>query len=122
MPFNAKPTHRGSSFCHVGIDVKLYSVPDGCSLWGSRYPRFYYNRRTSGKAAYWRAIKLNSLLNTTWPWRIKDMHGLPELQKRIARAILVSERTDKNSSTKNPYLRCTLDEAYEAMVYKTKKE
>ncbi|KAL7543167.1 hypothetical protein ACHAXR_012860 [Thalassiosira sp. AJA248-18] len=117
MPFNVKPTSRGSNFVHVGIDVKLYSVPGSASLWGSRYPRFHYNKRLSGKAAYWNALKMNALLNMPFPWQMKDKHGLPELQKRIERAIVVAEAA-KTTTTKKPYLRSTLDEAYEAMVYK----
>lgn len=100
---------------HVGIDVKLYSVPGAASLFGSRYPRFRYNDRQPPSKAYWTAIKFNSLLNMPFPWQIKEKHGLPELQKRIARAILVAEVA---KTRKNPYLRVTLDEAYEAMVYK----
>ena len=115
LPFNAKLTKRGSNFVHVGIDVKLYSVPGLASLWGGRYPRFRYNDRQSAIAAYWRAIKLNSLVNMPFPWQVKNMHGLPELQKRIARAILITEEA---KVARNPFLRRTLDEVYEDMVYK----
>ena len=118
MPFNAKPTKRGSNFVHVGIDVKLYAVPGSASLWGSRYPRFHYNERQTPEKAYWHAIKLNSFLNMAAPWRIKTVHGLPELQKRIARAKLVAEAAKRQ---KYPFLKSTLDEAYEAMVYKRKE-
>ena len=69
-------------------------------------------------AAYWRAVKLNSFLNMPFPWQIKSTHGLPELQKRIARATLIAEAAKAKRKTKYPFLRCTLDEAYEAMVYK----
>ncbi|KAL9180213.1 hypothetical protein ACHAXT_008183 [Thalassiosira profunda] len=122
MPFNGKITKRGSNFVHVGVDVKLYSVPGSISLWGSRYPYFRYNHRQSALAAYLRAIRLNSLLNMPFPWLIKDKHGLPELQKRIARATLVAEDTERadSQSSKKPFLRSTLDEAYEAMVHDTK--
>jgi hypothetical protein len=115
LPFNVKPTKRGSQFVHVGIDVKLYPVPGKVSVWGSRYPRFHYNEQQSPLAAYWRALKLNSLLNMPFPWLIKNKHGLPELQARIARAILVAESAE---TRKYPFLRKTLDEAYEAMVHK----
>jgi predicted lipase len=121
LPFNGTVTKRGSNFVHVGIDVKLYAVPGAASLRGSRYPRFHYNDRQSPMAAYWRAIKLNSFLNMPLPWLIKTKHGLPELQDRIARAILVAEREARQETsqrTKNPYLISTLDEAYEAMVHK----
>ena len=110
-----KPTSRGSNFVHVGMDVKLYAVPGPASLWGSRYPRFRYNGRTTPAEAYWRAIKLNCFLNMAVPWRIKSVHALPELQKRIARAKLVAKAAKRREY---PFLRCTLDEAYEAMVYK----
>mmetsp|Transcript_32179 Transcript_32179/g.67634 ORF Transcript_32179/g.67634 Transcript_32179/m.67634 type:complete len:860 (+) Transcript_32179:190-2769(+) len=115
MPFNMKTTSRGSNFVHVGIDVKLYPVPGVVSPYGSRYPRLRYNDRQSAMCAYWRAIKMNSFLNMPFPWQIRHKHGLPELQKRIARAILVAETA---KTTKIPFLRSTLDEAYEAMVYK----
>ena len=119
LPFNGTVTKRGSNFVHVGIDVKLYAVPGAASLRGSRYPRFHYNDRQSPMAAYWRAIKLNSFLNMPLPWLVKTKHGLPELQDRIARAILVAYATQETSQrTKNPYLISTLDEAYEAMVHK----
>ena len=116
LPFNLKPTRRGSNFVHVGIDVKLYGT-----LRGSRYPRFYYNNRQSPGAAYWRAIKLNCFFNMPFPWQIKNKHGLPELQKRIKRASLVADMAKKKKKKKNRFLlfRSTLDEAYEAMLYKT---
>lgn len=119
IPFNVKPTKRGSSFVHVGLDVKLYTVPWKIFGYG-RYPRFHYNRREHGLKAYWRALKMNSLLNTTFPWKIQTKHGLPELQQRIARATLIAEAANL-SLTKNPFLRRTLDEAYEAMVYNKKE-
>jgi len=102
-----KPTKRGSNFVHVGVDVKLLPVPGKASLWGTREPRIRHNDRQTPMAAYWRALKMNSLLNMALPWRIQDQHGLPELQKRIARAAV---RTNK--------LTPTLDEIYERVVYK----
>jgi len=107
LPFNMKPTKRGSNFVHVGVDVKLLPVPGKASLWGTREPRIRHNDRQTPMAAYWRALKMNSLLNMALPWRIQDQHGLPELQKRIARAAV---RTNK--------LTPTLDEIYERVVYK----
>jgi len=107
LPLNMKPTKRGSNFVHVGVDVKLLPVPGKASLWGTIEPRIRHNDRQSPMAAYWRALKMNSLLNMALPWRIQDQHGLPELQKRIARAAV---RTNK--------LTPTLDEIYEGMVYK----
>ncbi len=118
MPFNLTPTKRGSTFVHVGIDVKLYPVPGELSLCGSRYPKIHYNDRQLGMSAYMRALKMNTLLNMPLPWRIKHVHSLPQLQKRIARAILVAEAA---KTTKNPFLRSTLDEAYEAMVHNKKR-
>ena len=96
--------------------MKLYGT-----LRGSRYPRFYYNNRQSPGAAYWRAIKLNCFFNMPFPWQIKNKHGLPELQKRIKRASLVADMAKKTKKKKNRFLlfRSTLDEAYEAMLYKT---
>ena len=118
IPLNVTPTKRGSSFVHVGIDVKLYPVPGKLSVCGSRYPRIRYNERQSVMPAIWKAIRMNCLLNMAAPWKIKHAHSLPQLQKRIARALLVAETA---KVTRNPFLRSTLDEAYEAMVY-SKKE
>ena len=106
LPFNVRPTKRGSNFVHVGVDVKMYPVPRVWSLRGSRRPTFRHNDRQSPSAAYWRAIVKNSLLNMALPWRIKDQHSLPELQKRIARA------------NKKDSLAPTLDEIYEERVYR----
>ena len=111
MPFNGTVTRRGSNFVHVGIDVKLFPVPGKLSLWGGREPRIRHNGRKSPMAAYWKAIKMNCLLNMPLPWRIKDQHGLPELQKRIARAILLRDSAP-----------LTLDSLYEDMVYKKKED
>ncbi len=119
LPLNLTATKRGSSFVHVGIDVKLYPVPGKLSLCGSRYPKIHYNERQTAIRAYLRALRMNCFLNTPFPWRIKHVHSLPQLQKRIARAVLVAEAA---KATKNPFLRSTLDEAYENLVYSKKEK
>ena len=114
VPLNLKPTKRGSRFVHVGIDVKLYPIPSFLSLRGNRHPHIHYNDRESAMGAYWTAIKNNTVLNMPFPWRIKHVHALPEHRKRLARAV---SKADADRATKL-FLHRTLDEAYEAMVYK----
>lgn len=109
-----KPTRRGSNFTHVGVDIKLYPAPGSLSCLGSKFPRIRHNDRQTSVSAYGRALWLNSFLNTTYPWAIKQIHGLEELQKRIARTILLGA----SPFSKNPFITKTLDEVYEATVYK----
>jgi hypothetical protein len=58
---------------------------------------------------------MNALLNMHFPWKIRDKHGLPELQMRLKRALTVSEKAS------NPMLQKTLDEAYDHLVYRKEK-
>jgi hypothetical protein len=112
IPLNLKPTKRGSRFVHVGIDVGLYPVSRFLSC--NRHPHIHYNDRESAMGAYWRALKNNAILKMPFPWRIKHVHALPEHRKRLARAV---SKAEADKATK-PFLHSTLDEAYEAMVYK----
>ncbi len=116
MPFNVKMTRRGSPYVHVGVDVKLYPVPGTVSCLGSRSPRFVYNERLPPAKAYFKALRMNCLLNMTWPWRIKHIHGLPELQKRLVLAVLMAKQAE--DSGRDPLLHRTLDELYDELVYK----
>lgn len=58
---------------------------------------------------------MNALLNMHFPWKIRDKHGLPELQMRLKRALTESEKAN------NPMLQKTLDEAYDHLVYQQEK-
>jgi len=111
IPFNARPSKRGSTFVHLGIDVKIYPVPKCCECF-SKPPRFRYNDDQKPAASYWRALKMNALINMSWPWKIRDKHSLPELQKRLKKALTESEKS------KNTWLQKTLDEAYDDLVHK----
>jgi len=121
LPFNGKITPRGSMFVHVGIDVKLYPATTMISLFGTRYPRFRYNKEQSPVASYWRAITLNTFLNMPFPLpsRIRNTHSLTELQKRIARLMKILDSESLSNNTKHPYLNLTLDEAYQKMVHQS---
>ena len=116
VPLNLKPTKRGSRLVHVGIDVKLYPAPRFVSFRGNRHPHIHYTDQESAMGAYWRALKNNVILIMPFPWRIKRLHALPEHRKRLARAMSKAE-ADKVKATK-PFLHSTLDEAYDAMVYR----
>ena len=96
---------------HLGIDVKIYPVPKCCECF-SKPPRFRYNDDQKPVASYWRALKMNALINMSWPWKIRDKHSLPELQKRLKKALTESEKS------KNTWLQKTLDEAYDDLVHK----
>mmetsp|Transcript_21193 Transcript_21193/g.43643 ORF Transcript_21193/g.43643 Transcript_21193/m.43643 type:complete len:417 (-) Transcript_21193:1630-2880(-) len=111
LPFNVRVSRRGATFVHVGVDVKLFPPAGVASLCGSRPPHVRYNKKEPVLASYMRAIKMNSLLNMPFPWQIKSNHALPELQKRLKRAVEISERTS------NPVIHKTLDEVYESLVY-----
>lgn len=54
---------------------------------------------------------MNAIINMPWPWKIRDKHGLPELQMRLKKALAESEKS------KNPLLKKTLDEAYDDLVH-----
>jgi hypothetical protein len=56
---------------------------------------------------------MNALLNMPLPWKIRDKHGLPELQMRLKRALTESEKA------KDPMLSKTLDEAYDHLVHRS---
>jgi len=116
LPVNIKITKKGSPFVPVGIDVKLYPVPGHVSCRGSRSPGFKYNKKLPPVKAYFAALKQNCLLNTTWPWKIKPTHGLPELQKRLVMAVQVAKNTE------DPLLHKTLDELYDELVLKKNSE
>ena len=58
---------------------------------------------------------MNALINMPWPWKIRDKHGLPELQMRLKKALIESEKS------KNQLLKKTLDEAYDLLVYGKEK-
>ena len=113
---NVKMTKRGSSYCHVGVDVKMYPVPGAVTCRGSRSPRFRYNERLSPGKAYLRALRMNCLINMTWPWRIQAIHALPELQKRLVMAVQMAKQAE--DSGRDPLLHRTLDELYDELVYK----
>lgn len=112
LPVNVKMTKRGPPFVAVGVDVKLYPVPGLVSCRGSRSPRFKYNKRQPPVKAYFAALRMNCFLNTTWPWKIRYTHSLPELQKRLVMAVQLAKQDD------DVCLHRTLDELYEALVYK----
>jgi hypothetical protein len=116
IPINVKMTKRGSPFVPVGIDVKLFPVPGHVSCRGCRSPRFKYNEKQPPVKAYFSALRMNCFLNTTWPWKIKPTHGLPELQKRLVMAVQVAKEAE------DPLLHRTLDELYDALVYKKNSE
>lgn len=59
---------------------------------------------------------MNALINMPWPWKIRDKHGLPELQMRLKKALVESEKS------KNALLKKTLDEAYDDLVHQKEKK
>jgi hypothetical protein len=67
-------------------------------------------------ASYGRALKMNALINMPWPWKIRDKHSLPELQMRLKKALVESEKSN------NALLKKTLDEAYDDLVHKKEKK
>ena len=116
VPINVKTTRRGTPYAHVGVDVKLYPVPGKISCRGSRSPVFKYNKELPGVKAYFDGLRKNALLNTTWPWKMRQMHTLPELQDRLAMAVQMARDTEDDLLHKN------LDELYDELVFKNNPE
>ena len=116
LPVNVKITKRGSPFVPVGVDVKLYPVPGQVTCRGFRSPHFNYNKKQPPVKAYLTALRMNCFLNMTWPWNIQPTHALPELQKRLLMAVQQAKEAD------DPLLHRTLDDLYEALVYKKTSE
>ncbi|KAL7491747.1 hypothetical protein ACHAWT_001050 [Skeletonema menzelii] len=116
LPVNVKTSRRGSTYVHVGVDVKLYPVPGQVSCCGSRSPGFKYNRKLPPVKAYFDALKKNCFLNMTWPHKIQPTHALPELQKRLVMAVQVAKNKE------DPLLHKTLDELYDELAFKNNSE
>ena len=116
LPVNVKTSKRGSTYTHVGVDVKLYPVPGQVSCRGSRSPFFKYNRKLPPGKAYSEALKKNCFLNMTWPWKIQPTHALPELQKRLVQAVQLAKDTEDH------LLHKTLDELYDELAFEKNSE
>ena len=115
LPINIQITKRGSPFVPLGIDIKLYPAPGQVSCFGCKAPSFRYNEKLPPVKAYLNALKRNCLLNMTWPWKIRSMHGLDELQKRLVMAVQVAKKAEDQNE--EPFLHKTLDELYDALLY-----
>ena len=111
VPTNTIPTKRGSQYRHVGIGVRIKAPPIFFKRCRKYRPYLFYVGDEGACLAYWRnGIRNNVLFNTTWPWRMKQMHTLAEMQYRMMEA---SEREDSEESLK--YLNMSISALYQLL-------
>ena len=108
------PVSWTGEYQHVGIGVRLpkvrsrllrYLVPEPI-------PRIRYPRDKSRLGFYLRSLKENYFFNMSLPWKIRETHGLNELQKRLLRARVLSENSDRY-----PLHNMSLNDLYDALVF-----
>ena len=107
------PMQHGSKFRHVGIGIKIPSVPrllSSCRKWS---PKVSYVGREGFWASYCRGIGRNFLLHAPMPWQIRQMHSLEELQKRM---ILGRARKSDHVGSDYELLLKPIEKLYEELV------
>jgi hypothetical protein len=114
LPFNFEVTKHGGKFRHVGIGIRLYSVPR--TLFRFRIWRptevFYIKEEKGFVRSYWRAVRDNFILKFPIPpWRFAQMHTLNELQERLAYGVRL-----QGAGKDFQLLNKTIDELYEMFV------
>jgi len=108
------PVSWTGEYQHVGISVRLpkvrsrllrYLVPEPI-------PRIRYPKDKSRLGFYLRSLKENYFFNMPLPWKIRETHGLNELQMRMLRARVLSE-----NSHRHPSHNMSLSDLYDALVF-----
>jgi len=108
------PVSWTGEYQHVGISVRLpkvrsrlvrYLVPEPI-------PDIRYPKDTNRIGFYLRALKENYFFNMPLPWKIRETHGLNELQMRMLRARVLSE-----NGQRFPLHNMSLSDLYDALVF-----
>jgi len=104
---------RGSTFCHVGIGIKLPEIPKGCCrcLMPKWKPSVFYIGKEGFWKSYGRGIGRNFLFHMPLPWRIAKMHTLDELQERLIYGSMLKYTGGKFELLEKP-----IDELYEMFL------
>jgi hypothetical protein len=120
LPFNFKLDKRGCYWRHVGIEVKIPTVPSGFCLRYVCFWKRWWRPRVSywGKEKGWfsslgHGIRNNILLNYPWgqPWNFHRVHTLFELQDRLMYGTKI-----RNRGGEYALLEKSLDELYNLLL------
>jgi hypothetical protein len=85
LPPNMRVTKNGGMFRHVGVGIRIPSVPTGLCQLRKWKPRIFYIEEEGFCRSYCRALRNNFVVKFPFPpWRFAEMHTLTELQDRLA--------------------------------------
>ena len=108
------PVSWTGEYQHVGISVRLPKVRSRLMryLVPEPIPQIRYPRDKNRLGFYLRSLKENYFFNMPLPWKIRETHGLNELQKRMLRARVLCE-----DGQRYPLHNMSLSDLYDALVF-----
>ena len=108
------PVSWTGEYQHVGIGVRLPKVRSRLMryLVPEPIPEIRYPKDKNRLGFYLRSLKENYFFNMPLPWKIRETHGLNELQKRMLRARVLSE-----NGQRYPLHNMSLSDLYDALVF-----
>lgn len=108
------PVSWTGDYQHVGISVRLPKVRSRLMryLVPEPIPEIRYPKDKNRLGFYLRSLKENYFFNMPLPWKIRETHGLNELQKRMLRARVLSE-----NGQRYPLHNMSLSDLYGALVF-----
>ena len=108
------PVSWTGEYQHVGIGVRLPKVRSRLMryLVPEPIPEIRHPKDKNRLGFYLRSLKENYFFNMPLPWKIRETHGLNELQKRMLRARVLSE-----NGQRYPLHNMSLSDLYDALVF-----
>lgn len=103
------PISFKGGYQHVGLSIEMPYRRHALKCFQKQH-KLYYANETTFCGFYFRSLRNNYFFNMPWPWRIRKVHSLAELQKRLIRVRKKIQEYDETHGTNE--INSTLEQLY----------